>query len=180
MMINEFMKGAMRGFGILLVIGSGIFAFQVSGTIKTWTTGETLTAADLNTTVQSLKTAVESASHRGEALLTGSPGSTFFRTFLGHSTAASTENLSQSYMNRSGNISSARLLVGSNTSDGTCTVTLRKNSADTNIQFSVPAASTAVVTDSDTVSYAPGDLLGWRIVCAGTSGVITVSSQFEF
>jgi len=56
-MISSFKKGFMQAIAFLLVFSGVAFALQVSGTIKTWTTGETLTASDLNTTVQSLKTA---------------------------------------------------------------------------------------------------------------------------
>ncbi|HRG77542.1 MAG TPA: tail fiber domain-containing protein [Leptospiraceae bacterium] len=39
--------------------GTTILAVAISGTIKTWTTGEVLKSADLNTTIASLKTAIE-------------------------------------------------------------------------------------------------------------------------
>ncbi|MBP9165016.1 MAG: tail fiber domain-containing protein [Leptospiraceae bacterium] len=48
--------------GMLLAIGffgTTILAVAISGTIKTWTTGEVLKSADLNTTIASLKTAIE-------------------------------------------------------------------------------------------------------------------------
>ena len=48
--------------GMLLAIGffgTTILAVSISGTIKTWTTGEVLKSADLNTTIASLKTAIE-------------------------------------------------------------------------------------------------------------------------
>jgi len=49
------------GFGIMLgMFGTGVMAVAVTGTIKTWTANEKLTASDLNTTISSLKTAIES------------------------------------------------------------------------------------------------------------------------
>jgi len=48
--------------GMLFAIGffgTTILAVSISGTIKTWTTGEVLKSADLNTTIASLKTAIE-------------------------------------------------------------------------------------------------------------------------
>jgi hypothetical protein len=65
-MINKIQQGFGKGIGLFLgLFCSALFAFTVSGTVKTWTSGETLTATDLNTTVQSLKTAVESATQLG-------------------------------------------------------------------------------------------------------------------
>ncbi|MBL0266213.1 MAG: tail fiber domain-containing protein [Leptospiraceae bacterium] len=43
----------------LAIFGTTILAVAISGTIKTWTTGEVLKSADLNTTITSLKTAIE-------------------------------------------------------------------------------------------------------------------------
>ena len=48
--------------GMLLAIGffgTTILAVAISGTIKTWTTGEVLKSADLNTTIASLQTAIQ-------------------------------------------------------------------------------------------------------------------------
>ena len=51
----------MMGFGFMLgMFGTGVMAVAVTGTIKTWTANEKLTASDLNTTIASLKTAIES------------------------------------------------------------------------------------------------------------------------
>ncbi len=50
------------GKGMLFAIGffgTTILAVAISGTIKTWTTGEVLRSSDLNTTITSLKTAIE-------------------------------------------------------------------------------------------------------------------------
>ena len=57
---DDFRKGLMMGFGIMLgMFGTGVMAVAVTGTIKTWTANEKLTAGDLNTAFSSLKTAVE-------------------------------------------------------------------------------------------------------------------------
>jgi len=57
---NFLFRGIFQGAGIALgFFSTTIIAVAVTGTIKTWTTGEALTAADLNTTVASLRTAIE-------------------------------------------------------------------------------------------------------------------------
>ncbi len=43
----------------LAVFGTTILAVAISGTITTWTTGQVLKSSDLNTTIASLKTAIE-------------------------------------------------------------------------------------------------------------------------
>jgi hypothetical protein len=43
----------------LAIFGTTILAVSISGTIKTWTTGEVLKSADLNTTIASLQTAIQ-------------------------------------------------------------------------------------------------------------------------
>lgn len=59
-LMQTFTKGAVAGAGFgLALITTAVFAVTVSGTIKTWSSGETLTSTDLNTTITSLKTAVE-------------------------------------------------------------------------------------------------------------------------
>jgi hypothetical protein len=55
--IKSFILGIAFMFGALTM---GLLAVTISGTIKTWTSGERLTAEDLNTTISSLKTAIES------------------------------------------------------------------------------------------------------------------------
>jgi hypothetical protein len=65
--MKAFKDGIQKGLGILLVFGTAVFAYNISGTVKTWSSGETLTAADLNQTVQSLKTSVENAAQFYEA-----------------------------------------------------------------------------------------------------------------
>ncbi len=54
-------RGLLQGMAIALgFFGTTVFAVAVSGTIKTWTSGEVLKSADLNTTISSMKTAMES------------------------------------------------------------------------------------------------------------------------
>ncbi|HMV80934.1 MAG TPA: hypothetical protein PL048_18095, partial [Leptospiraceae bacterium] len=54
--IKKIIGGAVFALGFF---GTTIFAVAISGTIKTWTSGEVLKSADLNTTIASLKTAIE-------------------------------------------------------------------------------------------------------------------------
>ena len=181
-MISSFKKGFMQAIAFLLVFSGVAFAFQVSGTIKTWTTGETLTASDLNTTVQSLKTAVEGATQvvqvqSGTRTMSG--GEVFISllaTFQPNGSDVSTEP--QVPMTRAGTIKSARLDV-MRAEANACTVTLRKNGTNTAIEFSVPANSTTAVTDSDTVTFVAGDVLTWRSYC-GTLGLIRFKSVISF
>ncbi|MFO1480514.1 MAG: hypothetical protein U1F40_09980 [Turneriella sp.] len=182
-MVNEFKKGIIRGIATLLVVGGGLFAFQVSGTIKTWTTGETLTASDLNTTVQSLKTAVEGATQVVQVqapyrygMAGGEVFSSLLEGFQANGSDTSTEP--QVPMLRGGTIKSARLDTFKSEPNA-CTVTLRKNGLNTAIEFSVPANSTTAVTDSDTVTFVAGDVLTWRSYC-GASGLNGFKSVISF
>ncbi|HNI27681.1 MAG TPA: tail fiber domain-containing protein [Leptospiraceae bacterium] len=53
-------RGLLQGMAIALgFFGTTVFAVAISGTIKTWTSGEVLKSADLNTTISSMKTAIE-------------------------------------------------------------------------------------------------------------------------
>ncbi len=172
MLINEFKKGAMRGLGILLVLGTGLFAFQVSGTIKTWTTGETLTAADLNTTVQSLKTAVENATQVGQLTGPDSGASAFIAyTPLLVGLSSNSVNIS-SPIPRAGMVKNVKLTRLSTTTAGvSCVYTLTKNNVDTDILITVPenTAVNTVYTDPDTVSFVAGDSMVWKTSCTHTS-----------
>ncbi|HNI98811.1 MAG TPA: tail fiber domain-containing protein, partial [Leptospiraceae bacterium] len=58
--ISAVKRGLLQGMGIALgFFGTTVFAVAISGTIKTWTSGEVLKSADLNTTISSMKTAIE-------------------------------------------------------------------------------------------------------------------------
>ncbi|MBI2889617.1 MAG: hypothetical protein HYY13_02420 [Nitrospirae bacterium] len=52
-------KGFLAGSGFALGLIAVVAAAVTVGTVKTWTSGETLTASDLNTTISSLKTAIK-------------------------------------------------------------------------------------------------------------------------
>lgn len=183
-MLNKFKQGFKSGLMLFLgVCVSGLFAYTVSGTIKTWTTGDTLTATDLNTTVQSLKTAVESASQVGTVPINpGNSGASRYSSFLfapGNIDAA--ESQIQWPATRAGTVKNARLIThNTNTcATGPTVFTLRKNGVDTAISMSVPSSSFAQVTDADTVAFVAGDLLSWRGSC-GAAGGTNVVIYFEF
>lgn len=174
-----FKSGLMVFFGLCF---SGLFAYTVSGTIKTWTTGDTLTATDLNTTVQSLKTAVESASQVGTVAINGTApdANTYYPSFLGN-TRVTTESQMQWPATRAGTVKSARVIVGSNgCTGGPFNITLRKNGVDTAISIAVPASSVAQVTDPDTVAFAAGDLLSWKTQCPSNGMMNSAQVYFEF
>jgi hypothetical protein len=63
-----------------------------------------------------------------------------------------------------------------NTLDGTSTVTLQKNSADTAVAVTFPAGATTLVTLDGGVSatYAAGDTAAWKVVTGGTTGSLGV------
>ena len=174
-MLNKFKQGFKSGLMIFLgVCVSGLFAYTVSGTIKTWTTGDTLTATDLNTTVQSLKTAVEGASQVGMATVrSNGTGVTAYNMFLG-SNRGSTEANVQWTATRAGTVKSVRLVsddFGTNNCSGNMVITLRKNAADTALTITIPASSVAMITSATTVAFVAGDTLSWKGVCANQVGM---------
>lgn len=169
-MISSFKKGFMQAIAFLLVFSGVAFAFQVSGTIKTWTTGETLTASDLNTTVQSLKTAVEGATQvvqmEGPSHQSLGGYQYYYKALAGGPTFD--ETIISAPMLRSGTVKNVRMiLVTASSNDRACRMTLLKNGAETDIDFTIPISTAArtVYTDSDTVSFAVGDSMVWRIGC---------------
>lgn len=183
-MISSFKKGIAQAIGFVLILSGAVFAFQVSGTIKTWVTGETLTAADLNTTVQSLKSAVEGATQVVHIHAPRNAGTDqAFQPLLSYfyNDTFTTAIEPQIPMTRSGTIKSARLEVYKVNPGGVaCTVTLRKNGVNTAIEFSIPSGSTTTLTDSDTVSFVAGDVLTWRNFCGPSGNQALAWISFEF
>ncbi len=185
-MIKSMKKGASQMLAMLLVFGTAVFAFQVTGTVKTWTTNETLTATDLNTTVQSLKTAVENATQYGELSFEIHPSASgdYFLGFNSGVGGLRSKTVEKGIpARRAGTVKNARIeLHDTNLLQSNCTVTLRKNGADTAISFSLTAASSASITDSNTVSFVAGDLLNWKHTCYGSNmsnyPVFIVSFEF--
>ncbi|MDX1958877.1 MAG: tail fiber domain-containing protein [Leptospiraceae bacterium] len=55
-LVKKFLGGVVFA---LAAISTTLLAVAVTGTVKTWATGEVLSATDLNTTISSLKTAIE-------------------------------------------------------------------------------------------------------------------------
>lgn len=182
-MLRKFKQGFKSGLMVFLgLCVSGLFAYTVSGTIKTWTTGDTLTATDLNTTVQSLKTAVEGASQYGEQSQSLSGAAPTFQ-YAKFSIPGTFSNASvSSKMLRAGTVKSFSGTITTNTLDGSgCTLTLQKNGVDTAISVSIPNGSTAAFSDTDTVNYVANDTLRWKMTCNGTtSGTIQTFTEFEF
>lgn len=168
-------QGFQKGLGFLLaLIAVPIFAYTVSGSIKTWTAGETLTATDLNNTVNSLKTAVENATQLVTIQTPNSVSAGNYHNLFTGGLNLTTEP--QIPVGRAGTVKNARVTIVTNTSSTVCTVTLRKNLTDTAIQLSVPANSTTAVTDSDTVSFVATDAFTWRTNC----GANAPSSMFAY
>lgn len=185
-MFKSVKEGMFKGIGLMIVFSTAVFAINVSGTIKTWTSGETLTATDLNTTVQSLKTAVESATQLVEFNIVRNTHSNMSDTSYGALTSGIVSpTVVETTMSRSGVVKNAKVNVLTLVNVGYgCVYTLTKNGADTNISISVPN-NTAVSTieDSDTVSFAKDDKLGWKSFCSG-GGMMNTSPNliisFEF
>lgn len=174
-------QGFLKGIGILLVFSTAVFAYTVTG-YKTWTTGDTLTAADLNTTVQSLKTAVESVSQFATVVAPQSPatGNIYNPILINGSSANSSATELQIPMPRDGVVKNVRLTPNSNLVTAACTLTLRKNAADTAIALTVPASSTAIVTTATTVSFVAGDVLSWKMNCGAQQNNLVAFVSFEF
>ncbi|HNE21163.1 MAG TPA: hypothetical protein PLF85_15685 [Turneriella sp.] len=181
-MLRNIKEGIYRGIGLLVVLGTAVFAVSVTGTIKTWSSGETLTATDLNTTVQSLKTAVESATQLVEF---GRIRNTeTYETYYGTLTSGTTASAAvASTMTRSGTIKNAKLMIYGTMPFG-CVMTLTKNGSDTAISMSAAnGAGASTITDADTVTFIAGDTLGWKNYCAGSNGntaIVPMIVSFEF
>ncbi len=59
-LLKTLRKGVVHGVGIFVgLLSSALLAVTINGAIKTWNSGETLTAVDLNTTIQSLQQTIE-------------------------------------------------------------------------------------------------------------------------
>lgn len=175
-------QGFKKGLGICIaLLATTVFAYTVTGH-KTWTAGETLTAADLNATVQSLKTAVEGVSQFATVNVPQNIGvGTYYTPLLinGGSTNSSTTDI-QIPMPRDGVVKNVRLTPSYNPVTATCALTLRKNATDTALTLSVPASSTTVVTTATTVSFVAGDSLSWKMSCGAQQNQLTAFTSFEF
>lgn len=168
-MKNSFFKGVAFFIGFAL---TSAFAITVSG-LKTWNTGDTLTASDLNANTQAIKTAVESASQIATvAVPTSISMGTVYSPFL--TSFVRTVEVGPS-VGRTTTIKNVKLFIYSNSVGVICTVTLRKNSVDTAIQFTVPANSTAEITNANTVDVVSTDVLTWKNTC----GAGNQTSQFQ-
>jgi hypothetical protein len=175
-MKQKLKQGIVQGFGIFVgLFATAAFAYTVSGTIKTWTTGDTLTASDLNTTVQSLKTAVESATQIGVSYIWAGPTQYSGIPYSGTLTSEAGLQLS---IPRDGVVKSIKVLPSSNTCTGVSTLVLRKNAVDSAVTFSIPASSIAAQTTATTLSFVAGDILTWKMTCA--SGSIFANVAYEF
>lgn len=179
------LKGVKHGIGIFIGLGiSTAFAFAISGTIKTWASGETLTAADLNQTVQSLKTAVESASQVYTDNMTLNTGQSTRYKSIGGFGNTTIESDNEIPLPRSGTVRNVRAQLNTANACGfPVTVVLRKNQVDTNITFTVANGATMALTLSpNSVSYVQNDVLTWRIyasgTCTGTSNSIAMTYDF--
>lgn len=171
-------KGIKQGVGIALgvLLTCGVFAFTVSGSIKTWTAGETLTHTDLNQNVQTLKTAIEGATQLGWSSFSANSNTTYasFMTY----TSAPSEAIAQFPMPRAATVKTVRITPYSNTCTSATTVTLRVNGADTGTTVSIPAGSTTPVTTATTTDLIAGNLVDWKAVCA--TGNVSGLINFEF
>jgi hypothetical protein len=175
-------QGFIKGIGMCMALfASAIFAFTVSGTVKTWNTGDTLTATDLNTTVQSLKTAVESASQFATVSSPyGNTGNVYSPLLVNGSGSFSSTTELQIPIPRDGTVKNARLTINNNIVPAACTLTLRKNAVDTAITFNVPANSTTTVTSASTVTFVSGDNLSWKMNCGAQQNNMVAFISFEF
>jgi hypothetical protein len=77
-------------------------------------------------------------------------------------------------MLRAGTIKSFTFKATNNTAEVDCIVTLRKNGTDTDISITIPAGTTGVYTDADTVSFLASDELSIETDLSGPSEFIGV------
>jgi hypothetical protein len=173
-------KGFLQGIGLFLgLFATAIFAYTVSGTIKTWTTGDTLTASDLNTTIQSLKTAVESATQLGSMYTSAATGTNYSQIIGQGNYNETVEANAETTMSRAGTVKNAKYTRHSTGCTSISSVILRKNSTDTSISFTIPASTTGTYSNANTVSYVAGDKLAWKLVCS-TGAQYYGLALFEF
>jgi hypothetical protein len=179
-MFKGIKEGISKGIGMFIVFGTAVFAINVSGTIKTWSSGEILTANDLNTTVQSLKTAVESATQLVEIGTTRAIGAWNETIFYGRLTSDFVSRIPIfTTMTRSGTVKNAKIVIH-DIMYATCTITLVKNGSDTSISLTATnGLSSGTFTDPDTVEFISGDTLGWKNSCTTNQGSPVILS-FEF
>lgn len=171
-------KGIKHGVGIFIGFCiSAVFAYTVSGTIKTWTTGDTLTASDLNTTIQSLKTAAESMSQMQQVFNQPSSGTQYTGIF--NSSNATEANI-QTAMPRSGVLRNIMVAVYSNSCTTAPTLVLRNNGVDTPVTFTGSAATTVLPATAvaGTLTFTTGDRITWKGTCP--SGFVNFGITFDF
>jgi hypothetical protein len=170
-------KGIKQGVGIALgvLLTCGVFAFTVSGPIKTWVAGETLTHTDLNQNVASLKAAIEGATQLGWSSFSVL-SATGYWSFMARD-GASSEAMAQFPMPRAATVKNIRVTPYGNTCTVTSTVTLRVNGTDA-VTLSIPSGSTVPVTTTATVNLAVNDLVNWAVSCS--NGLISGMINFEF
>lgn len=104
------------------------------------------------------------------ALTTG-----FFSLFTGNAYSYGTESPTQYRIRQSAIFSRLRVRINSNTRNGTTTMTLRVNGADTALSISVPALGTGEYEDTtNSISVLPGDLVDLYCVRGGAAGALTM------
>lgn len=172
-------KGLKQGIGIALgiVLTCGVFAFTVTGSIKTWTTGETLTATDLNQNVQSLKTAIESASQLQKVGVFASAGSGY--TGIIDNGSGSSETVAQITMSRPGQVKNVMVQTTSNTCTSSPVLVLRNNGIDTTVTYTIGAGITSnPVSVAQNYTFNSGDKLTWKATCP--TGSVNFSVTYDF
>lgn len=140
------------------------------------------------------------------ALTTGAGGSTFTWTGVGFLFAADTDSISRHMLEVNTNVSDGRGLpisgglvataeaaaqtryatggtirdavtaISPNTRDGTSTLALRINGADSAVALSIPAGTSGTFEDTGTTdTFVADDTLNWKMVHSGTTGSIAVT-----
>lgn len=89
-----------------------------------------------------------------------------------------TESVRQQILRGSGTLQKWYANVSVNSGNNTCSVTVRKNAADTSLTFTIGTATTGSFTDtSNTATYVNGDLINIKTVSAITSGTLTIQNH---
>jgi hypothetical protein len=93
---------------------------------------------------------------------------------FGGSLSSSVETATQVILNKAGTINYLRVWAPTNTLDGATVVTLRVGAADKTLTLTINAGATGGFTDAHSVAIAAGDLVGLKVVTAGTVGTLSL------
>lgn len=108
-----------------------------------------------------------------KAAFSTAQGATTWLGFEALMGATGSDNTTKIAVAKACKVKSLRAQAISNTLDGTCTITLMKNSNATALAAVITAGATTAFEDTtNVISFARGDTRNWRIVAAAGTGAI--------